>query len=92
MSRDAGTPTTCVFFGNLSPDVDRELLYDIGIQAGPIIDVTVPMDSENGNRSKGFGFVVRVNTEFEFEFLVFLFEERLFFWLWFSLDTCMLVC
>ncbi len=50
-------PTDTLFLGNLHFSVDREILYEIGIQAGPVTKVVVPMDPAT-NRSKGFGFIV----------------------------------
>ena len=49
-------PTSTVFFGNLDGRVDRQTLYEIGIQAGPVMEVRVPEDPGSG-RSKGFAFV-----------------------------------
>jgi splicing factor 3B subunit 4 len=54
----AQQPTTTLFFGNLDPRVDRDILFEIGLQAGPITSVTIPLDQTSG-KSKGFGFLVR---------------------------------
>ena len=45
--------TRTVYFGNLDPRVDIELLYEIAIQAGPVKRITLPRPS------RGYGFVVR---------------------------------
>jgi RNA recognition motif-containing protein len=54
----AQKPTTTLFFGNLDQNVSREMLFEIGIQAGPITSVTIPIDQSSA-KSKGFGFLVR---------------------------------
>ena len=38
-------PTSSVWLGNLSPQVTRRHLYEIGIQAGPVVSVTLPQDT-----------------------------------------------
>jgi RNA recognition motif-containing protein len=54
-------PTTTIFFGNLDQSkVDREMLFEIAIQAGPVTSVHIPIDQASG-KSKGFGFVVRAS-------------------------------
>ena len=45
--------TRTVYFGNLDPRVDIELLYEIAIQAGPVKRISLPRSS------RGYGFVVR---------------------------------
>ena len=54
----AQQPTTTLFLGNLDPRLDREILFEVGIQAGPLTSVTIPIDQTSG-KSKGFGFLVR---------------------------------
>jgi hypothetical protein len=46
-----------LFFGNLDSRVDRRLLYEIGVQAGPVASVNVPTDPIFG-KNKGYGFIV----------------------------------
>lgn len=48
--------TTTLFIGNLDGRVTRRNLYEIGIQAGPVAAVTMPI-GEN-ERNKGYGFIV----------------------------------
>lgn len=48
-----------LFFGNLDSRVDRRLLYEIGVQAGPVASVNVPTDPIYG-KNKGYGFIVCV--------------------------------
>jgi hypothetical protein len=55
---DAQSPTTTLFFGNLHDKVDRKILYEIAVQAGPVVDVIVVADP--GGKCRGFGFVVRI--------------------------------
>lgn len=43
--------TRTVYFGNLDPRVDIELLYEIAIQAGPVKRISLPRSS------RGYGFV-----------------------------------
>jgi len=61
-------PTTTLFFGNLDTRVDRGMLYEIGVQAGPVVEVKIPADPTSG-RTRGFGFVVRVVQTFFFQAL-----------------------
>jgi splicing factor 3B subunit 4 len=51
-----------LFFGNLDSRVDRRLLYEIGVQAGPVASVNVPTDPVFG-KNKGYGFIVRSETK-----------------------------
>lgn len=44
-----------MFVGNLDGKVDRKLVYELGCQAGPVLNVTVPA-GENG-MNKGYAFV-----------------------------------
>ena len=48
--------TSSLFFGNLDGRVDRELLYECGLQAGSVIDVRLP-PGPGGGEHRGFGFV-----------------------------------
>ncbi|PRW60028.1 splicing factor 3B subunit 4 isoform X1 [Chlorella sorokiniana] len=52
-------PTSSLYLGNLAPQVTRRHLYEIGIQAGPVVSVTLPHEStvNKGTVNKGFGFV-----------------------------------
>jgi hypothetical protein len=54
----AQQPTTTLFLGNLDQNVTREMLMEIGIQAGPLASITIPIDQVSG-KSKCFGFIVR---------------------------------
>ncbi|ANB11253.1 Hsh49p [Sugiyamaella lignohabitans] len=49
-------PALTVYVGNLHEEVDEELLYELGIQAGPVVNVHIPLDRVNGKNS-GFGFL-----------------------------------
>lgn len=57
MADPAIQPTDTLFLGNLPASVDRDVLYEIGIQAGPVTRVVVPKDPAT-SKSKGFGFIV----------------------------------
>ena len=51
--------TSSLFLGNLiDPRITTELLYEIGIQAGPVCSITMPVDPGT-NKPKGFAFIVR---------------------------------
>ncbi|GAQ82015.1 splicing factor 3B subunit 4 [Klebsormidium nitens] len=45
-----------VFIGNLDPRVDERLIYELMVQAGPLVDVNIPRDKDKENRHRGFGF------------------------------------
>lgn len=47
--------------GNLDDRVDERVLYEIMVQAGPLVEVYIPRDKDS-KRSKGYGF-----TEFKTE-------------------------
>ncbi|XP_066540341.1 RNA-binding protein 7 [Hoplias malabaricus] len=44
-----------LFVGNLDPQVSEELLFELFLQAGPLVKVKIPKDTEG--RSKQFAFV-----------------------------------
>ncbi|GBG67834.1 hypothetical protein CBR_g955 [Chara braunii] len=44
-----------LFLGNLEERVDERLIYEIMVQAGPVVDVHIPRDKET-QRHKGYGF------------------------------------
>ena len=48
-------PTT-VYVGQLHPNVDDELLFELGLQAGPVSNATVVRLRETGE-SRGYGFI-----------------------------------
>lgn len=50
-----GNPLCTLFIGNLDDKVDEKVLYEIMIQAGPLIDLYIPRDKET-NRHKGYAF------------------------------------
>ncbi|XP_057822337.1 uncharacterized protein LOC131034777 [Cryptomeria japonica] len=50
-----GNPVCTLFIGNLDEKVDERVLYEILIQAGPVVDLYIPRDKET-NRHKGYGF------------------------------------
>eukprot|EP00250_Pteridium_aquilinum_P000183 c10207_g1_i1 orf=197-757(+) len=50
-----GNPEATVFIGNLDDKVDERALYEIMIQAGPLVDIYVPRDKET-KRHKGYAF------------------------------------
>lgn len=45
-----------LFVGNLAPEVDEKMLYDVFSQFGAVLSAKV-MTEENSDKSKGFGFV-----------------------------------
>eukprot|EP00884_Botryococcus_braunii_P010858 jgi/Botrbrau1/19774/Bobra.0124s0026.1 len=47
-------PTDTLYIGNLDQKVTRRLLYEICIQAGPVVRLDLPEDPAGGHR--GFGF------------------------------------
>lgn len=51
-----------LFMGNLDSRVDRRLLYEIGVQAGRVAAVNVPIDPIF-NKNKGYGFIVGYETK-----------------------------
>ncbi|KAL4647290.1 RNA-binding protein 7 [Arapaima gigas] len=44
-----------LFVGNLDPQVTEELLFELFLQAGPLVKVKIPKD--NDGRSKQYGFI-----------------------------------
>lgn len=54
-------PRHQLYLGNLDQRVTRRMLYELGIQAGPVVDVSLPA-SLSGAGIRGFGFI-----EFETE-------------------------
>uniref|UniRef100_A0A0D6R389 RRM domain-containing protein n=1 Tax=Araucaria cunninghamii TaxID=56994 RepID=A0A0D6R389_ARACU len=50
-----GNQVCTVFIGNLDEKVDERVLYEILIQAGPVIDLHILRDRET-NRHKGYAF------------------------------------
>lgn len=50
-----GNPVCTLFIGNMDEKVDERVLYEILIQAGPVVDLYIPRDKET-NRHKGYGF------------------------------------
>lgn len=50
-----GNPLCTLFIGNLDDKVDERVLYEIMIQAGPLMDLYIPRDKET-NRHKGYAF------------------------------------
>jgi len=55
-----------VFVGSLSDEVDEELLYELMVQVGPIVSVSMPKDSVKGGH-RGYGFV-EFQTELDAEY------------------------
>ncbi|XP_037940910.1 splicing factor 3B subunit 4-like isoform X2 [Teleopsis dalmanni] len=45
-----------IYVGNIDFNVSEELLWKIFIDAGPIVNINLPKDSDN-KRHKGYGFV-----------------------------------
>jgi len=45
-----------VFVGSLSDEVDEDLLYELMVQAGKIVSVSLPKDPARGGH-RGYGFV-----------------------------------
>jgi splicing factor 3B subunit 4 len=50
-----GNPLSTLFIGNLDDRVDERVLYEVMIQAGPLVDLYIPRDKET-NRHKGYAF------------------------------------
>eukprot|EP00250_Pteridium_aquilinum_P016375 c23074_g1_i1 orf=207-815(-) len=50
-----GNPKASVFIGNLDEKVDERALYEIMVQAGPLVDLHMPRDKET-KRHKGYAF------------------------------------
>ncbi|MCO5613070.1 hypothetical protein L7F22_067344 [Adiantum nelumboides] len=50
-----GNPQATVFIGNVDDKVDERVLYEIMVQAGPLVDIYVPRDKET-KRHKGYAF------------------------------------
>lgn len=45
-----------VYVGNLDPKVHEELLWELFIQVGPVVNVHIPRDKAS-NEHQGFGFI-----------------------------------
>ncbi|KAL6616476.1 hypothetical protein ACP70R_038746 [Stipagrostis hirtigluma subsp. patula] len=58
----ARNPGRTVYIGNLDEKVSERVLYEILIQAGPVVDLHMPCDKET-NRPKGFAFAEYVTEE-----------------------------
>jgi RNA recognition motif-containing protein len=50
-----GNPDATVYVGNLDERVDERVVYEIMVQAGPLVDVYFPRDKDS-KRHKGYGF------------------------------------
>lgn len=50
-----GHSEATVYIGNLDDRVDERLLYEIMVQAGPLVEVYIPRDKET-SRHKGYAF------------------------------------
>eukprot|EP00252_Welwitschia_mirabilis_P017219 TRINITY_DN3819_c0_g1_i1.p1 TRINITY_DN3819_c0_g1~~TRINITY_DN3819_c0_g1_i1.p1 ORF type:complete len:145 (+),score=13.71 TRINITY_DN3819_c0_g1_i1:219-653(+) len=50
-----GNQKSTVFIGNLDDRLDERVLYEIMVQAGPLVDFFMPRDKET-NRHKGIAF------------------------------------
>eukprot|EP01018_Ginkgo_biloba_P023950 Gb_18308 [translate_table: standard] len=57
-----GNPLCTVFVGNLDEKVDEKLLYEIMVQAGPVVDMYIPRDKET-SRHKGYAFAEYTSEE-----------------------------
>uniref|UniRef100_A0A8B9QFJ1 Splicing regulator RBM11 n=1 Tax=Apteryx owenii TaxID=8824 RepID=A0A8B9QFJ1_APTOW len=57
----AGEADRTLFVGNLESRVREEILYELFLQAGPLIKVTICKDKEG--KPKSFGFVCFKHTE-----------------------------
>ena len=62
--------------GNLDDKVDERVLYEIMVQAGPLIDVYLPRDKET-KRHKGYGFA-EYTSEISAQYAVSLFSGLVF--------------
>ncbi|KAG6546859.1 hypothetical protein Mapa_011475 [Marchantia paleacea] len=51
----SGNIQATLYIGNLDERVDERLLYEIMVQAGPLVEVYIPRDKES-KRHKGYGF------------------------------------
>ena len=54
-AQDRNTEATC-YVGNLEPQVNEELLWEIFVQAGPVVNVYMPKDRVT-NAHQGYAFV-----------------------------------
>lgn len=57
-----------VYVGSLDPQVNEEILWELFVQAGPVVSVFMPRDKITGEHS-GFGFV-EFRTEMDAEYAV----------------------
>ncbi|GLJ46942.1 hypothetical protein SUGI_0990560 [Cryptomeria japonica] len=51
----AGNPEATVYIGNLDERVDEKVVYEIMVQAGPLIYLYIPRDKES-KKHKGYAF------------------------------------
>lgn len=68
----AEIPDATVYIGNLDERVDERILYEIMIQAGPLVDVHIPRDNE-AKKHRGYGFA-EYTTESNAQYAVRLFS------------------
>ncbi|KAI5082893.1 hypothetical protein GOP47_0002636 [Adiantum capillus-veneris] len=68
----AGNPQASVYIGNVDEKVDEKALYEIMIQAGPLVNLYMPRDKET-NRHKGYAFA-EFTTEKSAQYAVNLFS------------------
>ena len=48
------TPTDTLYLGNLDGRVTRRILWDLCLQAGPVLDISLPRESDD--TPKGYAF------------------------------------
>lgn len=68
----AGIPDVTVYIGNLDEKVDEKILYEIMVQAGPLVNVHIPRDSDT-KKQRGYGFA-EYTTESNAQYAVRLFS------------------
>jgi RNA recognition motif-containing protein len=68
----AGIPDATVYIGNLDERVDERILYEIMVQAGPLVNVNIPRDNDS-KKHKGYGFA-EYTTESNAQYAVRLFS------------------
>jgi len=68
----AGIPDATVYIGNLDERVDERTLYEIMVQAGPLVNVRIPSDND-AKKHRGYGFA-EYTTESNAQYAVRLFS------------------
>lgn len=67
-----GTSDATVYIGNLDERVDEKILYEVMVQAGPLVNVHIPRDCDT-KKHRGYGFA-EYTTESNAQYAVRLFS------------------